>query len=101
MWFFFLLFSSLFLLHAVSALDNGLGQTPPLGWNSWNHFACDVNEALIMETADAMVESGMKDAGYVAEGMRRTYQILDCYSLGICNESGLFQYLPSWLQLSY
>ncbi|MGM8225452.1 glycoside hydrolase family 27 protein [Cellvibrio sp. ARAG 10.3] len=41
-----------------------LGQTPPLGWNSWNTFACDVNEKLIREMADAMVASGMKDAGY-------------------------------------
>lgn len=41
-----------------------LGQTPPLGWNSWNTFACDVNEKLIREMADAMVTSGMKDAGY-------------------------------------
>ncbi|HEX9736485.1 MAG TPA: glycoside hydrolase family 27 protein [Thermoanaerobaculia bacterium] len=42
----------------------GLALTPPMGWNSWNHVACDVNEALIRETADAMVASGMKDAGY-------------------------------------
>ncbi|AVR44594.1 alpha-galactosidase [Christiangramia fulva] len=41
-----------------------LAQTPPMGWNSWNKFACDVNEELIRETADAMVASGMKDAGY-------------------------------------
>jgi alpha-galactosidase len=42
-----------------------LAQTPPMGWNSWNHFGCDVSEELIRETADAMVASGMKDAGYV------------------------------------
>lgn len=41
-----------------------LGQTPPLGWNSWNTFACDVDENLIRQMADAMVASGMKDAGY-------------------------------------
>ncbi|MEJ2215438.1 MAG: glycoside hydrolase family 27 protein [Gemmatimonadota bacterium] len=35
-----------------------------MGWNSWNHFGCDVSETLIRETADAMVASGMKDAGY-------------------------------------
>ncbi|MCA9735620.1 MAG: glycoside hydrolase family 27 protein [Deferribacteres bacterium] len=44
---------------------NGLAKTPPMGWNSWNKFACDVNEELIHETADAMVSSGMKDAGYL------------------------------------
>jgi len=38
--------------------------TPPMGWNSWNKFACNVDENLIKEMADAMVASGMKDAGY-------------------------------------
>ncbi|SDX71052.1 alpha-galactosidase [Amycolatopsis xylanica] len=37
---------------------------PPMGWNSWNKFACNINEQLIRETADALVSSGMKDAGY-------------------------------------
>ena len=38
--------------------------TPPMGWNSWNHFHRDINEQLIMDEADALVSSGMKDAGY-------------------------------------
>ena len=42
----------------------GLALTPPMGWNSWNKFACNVSEELIRETADAMVATGMKDAGY-------------------------------------
>jgi alpha-galactosidase len=41
-----------------------LARMPPMGWNSWNRFACEVNERLVKETADAMVESGMKAAGY-------------------------------------
>lgn len=41
-----------------------LAQTPPMGWNSWNRFACDVSEDLIKQVADAMVETGMRDAGY-------------------------------------
>jgi alpha-galactosidase len=41
-----------------------LALTPPMGWNSWNKFHCNVSESLIRETADAMVTSGMKDAGY-------------------------------------
>lgn len=60
-------FALLILCGAISAFGQkfeGLALTPPMGWNSWNRFGCDVNEALIMETADAMVESGMKDAGY-------------------------------------
>ena len=35
-----------------------------MGWNSWNKFACDIDERLIRETADAMVKPGLKDAGY-------------------------------------
>src|SRR5689334_21673186 len=56
---FFLLFPM-----AARALDNGLALTPPMGWNSWNKFGCDVSEKLIKSMADAMVSSGMKDAGY-------------------------------------
>jgi alpha-galactosidase len=46
------------------ALDAGLAMTPPMGWNSWNKFQCNVDEKLIRETADALVASGMRDAGY-------------------------------------
>jgi alpha-galactosidase len=42
----------------------GYALTPPMGWNSWNRFRCDVSEKLVRETADSMVSSGMKDAGY-------------------------------------
>jgi alpha-galactosidase len=49
----------------VYALDNGLAKTPPMGWNSWNKFGCNVSEKLIKEMADAMITSGMRDAGYV------------------------------------
>jgi alpha-galactosidase len=49
---------------------DGLAKTPPMGWNSWNKFGCDVSEKLIREAADAMVNSGMKDAGY-------TYVVID------------------------
>ena len=45
-------------------LDNRLARTPPMGWNSWNHFGCDVSAQLIRETADAMIKGGMRDAGY-------------------------------------
>ncbi|KAJ6296512.1 hypothetical protein OIU78_024376 [Salix suchowensis] len=43
---------------------NGLGLAPPMGWNSWNHFHCDIEEKLIRETADAMVSSGLAALGY-------------------------------------
>jgi alpha-galactosidase len=41
-----------------------LALTPPMGWNSWNKFACNVSENTIKGMADAVVKSGMKDAGY-------------------------------------
>jgi len=47
-----------------------LALTPPMGWNSWNKFACEINEQKIREVADALVSSGMKDAGY-------TYIVID------------------------
>ena len=43
----------------------GLALTPPMGWNSWNTFQTNINEALVKETADKLVSSGMRDAGYV------------------------------------
>ncbi|WP_294391669.1 glycoside hydrolase family 27 protein [uncultured Sphingomonas sp.] len=43
---------------------NGLAQTPPMGWNSWNKFACKVDEETIRATADAIAGNGMKEAGY-------------------------------------
>ena len=49
---------------AAHALDNGLARTPPMGWNSWNKFGCNVSETLIKQMADAMVSSGMLAAGY-------------------------------------
>ena len=58
-----------------AALDNGAADTPPLGWCSWQRYRCArgcndstspncFNERLIKDTADAMVSSGLKDAGY-------------------------------------
>ncbi|MBQ7726236.1 MAG: glycoside hydrolase family 27 protein [Clostridia bacterium] len=49
--------------------------TPPMGWNSWNTFGEDIHEQLILETADCMVSSGLKDLGY-------EYLVIDdCWSL--------------------
>jgi alpha-galactosidase len=39
--------------------------TPPMGWNSWNHFACNIDENIVRDVADALISTGMKDAGYV------------------------------------
>ncbi|MBN2473636.1 MAG: NPCBM/NEW2 domain-containing protein [Pirellulales bacterium] len=45
--------------------DHVLAPTPPMGWNSWNAFEKDIDEKKIQAIADAMVSSGMRDAGYV------------------------------------
>eukprot|EP00262_Sarcandra_glabra_P005383 TRINITY_DN1690_c0_g1_i1.p1 TRINITY_DN1690_c0_g1~~TRINITY_DN1690_c0_g1_i1.p1 ORF type:complete len:428 (+),score=62.57 TRINITY_DN1690_c0_g1_i1:79-1362(+) len=55
-------------------LDNGLGLSPQMGWNSWNFFACDINETVIKETADALVSTGLADLGYIY------VNIDDCWS---------------------
>ena len=58
---------------AVQPLSATLAAKPPMGWNSWNKFACNIDEQLMRETADAMVSSGMRDAGY------RYLNIDDCW----------------------
>jgi alpha-galactosidase len=68
-----IVFAALALMVSVSSpaasppapKSNGLALTPPLGWSSWNNFGEDINEQLIVETIDAMVANGMRDAGYV------------------------------------
>jgi alpha-galactosidase len=60
-----LLATCAFAQQAGSSTDSAkLALTPPMGWNSWNKFGCDVSEQLIREMADAAVSTGMKDAGY-------------------------------------
>jgi alpha-galactosidase len=49
---------------AQAQKQKGLALTPPMGWNSWNTFASNINEKLVLEMADIIVSSGMRDAGY-------------------------------------
>src|SRR5579863_10578993 len=55
--------------------SSNLALTPPMGWNSWNKFGCNVSEEMIRNMADAVVKSGMKDAGY------RYVNIDDCWQV--------------------
>jgi alpha-galactosidase len=50
---------------AQGPASEGLAMTPPMGWNSWNHFARNVTEQDVKNAADALVSTGMRDAGYV------------------------------------
>jgi alpha-galactosidase len=53
---------------------NGLALTPPMGWNSWNKFAGRIDDKAVREIADAMVASGMRDAGYVYVNIDDTWE---------------------------
>jgi alpha-galactosidase len=53
-------------LPALQAVPyNGLAKTPPMGWNSWNHFAASVNDSIVRAAADRLVSSGLANAGYI------------------------------------
>ena len=57
-------FLALGIVH-VNAQPAPLASAPPMGWSTWNYFHHDISDALIRAQADAMVSSGMRDAGYV------------------------------------
>ena len=63
-----------FLAHAASASATNPAAVPPMGWNSWNHFAGKVDDADVRAAADAMVSSGMKAAGYVYVNIDDTWE---------------------------
>lgn len=75
--------SSFLTLLAIFCLTSGfpqkfekLAMTPPMGWNSWNRFECEINEQVVHDAADAMVSGGMKEAGY------EFIVIDDCWQIG-------------------
>jgi alpha-galactosidase len=70
----------------LPAVDLGgqLAPTPPMGWMSWNNFGPNMNEQLVKEMADAMVSSGMRDAGY-------RYICIDDYWQGKRDAQGVLQ----------
>nr|WP_314663689.1 glycoside hydrolase family 27 protein [uncultured Prevotella sp.] len=59
-----LLFLLLFPFMGSAQSWENLSQTPQMGWSSWNKFQCNIDEDIIKSIADAMVSSGLKDAGY-------------------------------------
>ena len=65
--------------------DNGVALTPPMGWSSWNTFRNHIDEDLIYESAQAMVYSGLRDAGY------QYVNIDDCWQSSIRDEDGRLQ----------
>ena len=95
-------FSALFVLtlfvlaspaQVASSTSANLALTPPMGWNSWNKFQCNVSEDMIKGMADAVVKSGMKDAGYVY------VNIDDCWQVSRDQKGNIVidaQRFPSW-----
>ena len=75
--------SSLFRLLGLACLafgstslaqQNSLATRPPMGWNSWNHFKGKVDDAAVRVAAEAMVSSGMRDAGYTYINIDDTWE---------------------------
>eukprot|EP00746_Dinoflagellata_sp_MGD_P124564 gnl/MRDRNA2_/MRDRNA2_591617_c0_seq1.p1 gnl/MRDRNA2_/MRDRNA2_591617_c0~~gnl/MRDRNA2_/MRDRNA2_591617_c0_seq1.p1 ORF type:complete len:115 (+),score=15.29 gnl/MRDRNA2_/MRDRNA2_591617_c0_seq1:55-399(+) len=64
-----LLFSGFLTLFIVESTSN-IAATPPMGFSTWYGFGADINEEIVLKTAEVMVSSGLRDAGY-------TYVLLD------------------------
>jgi len=71
------------------ALDNGVARTPPMGWNPWYRFGCNVDELVVAQTADWMVASGMAKAGY------RYVNLDDCWMARTRDANGYLQADPT------
>lgn len=69
----------------AAAPADAVGATPPMGWNDWYTFFCNVNEQLVEQTADAMVSSGMRDAGY------QYVNLDDCWAASTRDANGHLQ----------
>ncbi len=61
----YLVCSGALCITSAAAQTGTLASTPPMGWSTWNHFHHDISDAVVRAQADAMVSSGMRDAGYV------------------------------------
>lgn len=73
---------------SVNAQDASIGRTPPMGWNSWNVYRCDIDAGKIKAAADALVSTGLRDAGYVY------LNIDDCWQLPQRDKDGSLQADP-------
>ena len=69
----FIIFFCFFLY--INTLNNGLGRTPQMGWNTWNKFGCNINEKLIRDTIDTLNSSGLIEAGYKYINLDDCWQI--------------------------
>jgi len=80
---FFRLLVALLLSGTAFAQKPELARTPPMGWNSWNHFRTNITDAILRAQADALVKNGMKNVGY-------EYVVIDGGWEGFHDEQGNF-----------
>jgi len=73
---------------AASGPETRLALTPPMGWNSWNHYHLEITDPLIRAQAAAMATNGMKAAGY-------EYVVIDGGWEGHHDAQGIFQTDPN------
>ncbi len=57
------------IFQSAAAAQNNLALTPSTGWNRWNHFANRIDDKTVRSTADALVATGLKEAGYVDDNV--------------------------------
>ncbi|KAJ3448432.1 alpha-galactosidase/alpha-n-acetylgalactosaminidase [Anaeramoeba flamelloides] len=76
------LFCFLAIFSTALCINNGVGITPPMGFNTWNHFACDIDENLAISTMDKMISLGLSDVGY------EYFNLDDCWMASERNAKG-------------
>jgi alpha-galactosidase len=63
----------------------GVADTPPMGWNSWNHYHCSVNEAILRNISKLFQATGVAAAGYAY------VNIDDCWQAQLRDNNGTLQ----------
>ncbi|CAF3386383.1 unnamed protein product [Rotaria sp. Silwood2] len=66
----------IFFIGVSYELNNGLGRTPQMGWNSWNHFHRNISEKIIRQTVDAIVVTGLAAVGYQYVNLDGCWQLI-------------------------
>ncbi|PQE05142.1 Alpha galactosidase (Precursor) protein [Rutstroemia sp. NJR-2017a BVV2] len=79
-------------------MPDGVGKLPALGWNSWNTFACNINETVILKTAEAMISKGFKTLGSSDRTAKAAgYEYLnldDCWSNKTSRDTATHRIMP-------
>ena len=76
------------LLHGTCGLDNGLGLTPPLGYNAYDHVGCCANETTMKQQGQALIDLGFRELGY-------NHVNMDCGWMGGRHANGTLYESPS------